>query len=513
MTREQRLSVKPYHPSDYKNRSQSPPPIGPLHDGPVGGEGDPDDPTYNVDHKDYWYYGQLAGGAQLWFGKYKGQRLHETSWSYLRWCRNNLTQSVLFQRAFDIYAEGVLQFAKDNYKDFIVPLGRVYRGMKLRQCRDKPWMLWLQNEARDKPEWKAENVPFFTALDQWLANPRRQGVKRDVGQSLKTTEWEDEHELLDPSQYVEDLGEFMGDEEYDEQDLIDADADPDGNLKGFITRDSASPEIEETEKSELEQAEERLEAQERARRKRKLLESPQKKGAYEISMPQEDLISESTDCEDSEQSDNESDQAIDQAIDQANEESDRPSEESDTDSDSASSYAHSDLYPMPPPETPKKPGKAARAPSPYITDDGSNDDEGDFSPGSDEDDSDVEESPRRRTRSMSRPQPAQMPSTPSRHSDGTSRTPRGPSFTAPPRPAEEGNSPSESESELQSANLLKAPLKRKARRQRVETSSDEEDGTPSSMRGTLQQSQYKDGDLRLCGYKQPHRPRIDLSVF
>ncbi|KAH6915620.1 hypothetical protein BKA70DRAFT_1418555 [Coprinopsis sp. MPI-PUGE-AT-0042] len=77
--------------SDYKNRSQSPP-----------------------------------------IGKHKGRRLHETSWSYLRWCRNNVTESRLFHRAFDIFGEGVLRFAKDNCKDFIVPLGEVYRGMKLR---------------------------------------------------------------------------------------------------------------------------------------------------------------------------------------------------------------------------------------------------------------------------------------------------------------------------------------------------------------------------------------------
>ena len=76
-------------------------------------------------------------------------------------------------------------------------------------------------------------------------------------------------ERLHPSQYDEDLGE-LDDGEYDEQDLIDADADPDGNLKGFVVRDSVTPESEEQEKDELDWADEQIEAQEKAKRKLRL---------------------------------------------------------------------------------------------------------------------------------------------------------------------------------------------------------------------------------------------------
>lgn len=87
---------------------------------------------------------------------------------------------------------------------------------------------------------------------------------------------------MDPTQYEEDLRDFMGDQEYDAQDLIDADADPDGNLKGFVVRDSATPEAEEDqEKSALELADELLEAQERARKKERLAEGPKKKKTRE----------------------------------------------------------------------------------------------------------------------------------------------------------------------------------------------------------------------------------------
>jgi hypothetical protein len=76
-------------------------------------------------------------------------------------------------------------------------------------------------------------------------------------------------ERLHPSQYDEDLGE-LDEGEYDEQDLIDADADPDGNLRGFVVPDSVTPEPEEQEKDELDWADEQIEAQEKAKRKARL---------------------------------------------------------------------------------------------------------------------------------------------------------------------------------------------------------------------------------------------------
>ena len=93
MTIKHRQSAPAYNPQDY-NKDPDPPALYPLYEGPVGGEDDPDDPFNDEDHEYYWCYGRLAGGARLWFGKYKGQCIRDVSWAYLRCCRTNLTRSV-----------------------------------------------------------------------------------------------------------------------------------------------------------------------------------------------------------------------------------------------------------------------------------------------------------------------------------------------------------------------------------------------------------------------------------
>src|SRR5271170_1284099 len=64
------------------DRTPSPPPI--------------QDPLQDEDDDDSWawYYGDPGGGTRLHFGKFRGQRLNQTGWSYLQWCRQKLTDSV-----------------------------------------------------------------------------------------------------------------------------------------------------------------------------------------------------------------------------------------------------------------------------------------------------------------------------------------------------------------------------------------------------------------------------------
>ena len=108
----------------------------------------------------------------------------------------------------------------------------------------------------------SQHEPFFIALDEWLANPRKEQVKRDVG------------ELLRPEEYDDDLGNLC-DEEYDQEDLDDADADPDGNLKDFVVSDEAI-EYDTSEEDDLDAADKKIEAQARAKKKARLSESPKK---------------------------------------------------------------------------------------------------------------------------------------------------------------------------------------------------------------------------------------------
>lgn len=41
-----------------------------------------------------WFFGSNGGGARLPFGKFKGQRLYETSISYLYWCHRSIRNQV-----------------------------------------------------------------------------------------------------------------------------------------------------------------------------------------------------------------------------------------------------------------------------------------------------------------------------------------------------------------------------------------------------------------------------------
>ena len=70
-------------------RSATPPPIkDPIVENDE--ENDSDGENGNFD----WYYGADAGGMILNFGKNRGQRINQTSISYLYWCFRNFRYNV-----------------------------------------------------------------------------------------------------------------------------------------------------------------------------------------------------------------------------------------------------------------------------------------------------------------------------------------------------------------------------------------------------------------------------------
>ncbi|KAJ3530039.1 hypothetical protein NMY22_g8744 [Coprinellus aureogranulatus] len=197
-------------------REPSPPPlVDPPLMGPDGPEDPKDDPKLN------WYYGQDAGGFVLTFGKHKGKALKEVPYSYLKWCMANLERARSLRSAIQKYDGGLKKWiAEGNYGEVVVPVGRTYKGMPLKKCRDKEWMKWLVQKSL--PTFKERHELFFLAIDGWLKNPPHQLAKRDIGESLAKTKYYDDLNL--------DLEEG---EEFD-----DSDADENGNLAGFIEPDT-----------------------------------------------------------------------------------------------------------------------------------------------------------------------------------------------------------------------------------------------------------------------------------
>lgn len=126
------------------------------------------DPLTNPeDVKTYdWYYGNHAGGMVLLRATYEGYKIHQVRPSYLQYCQRVLnlntcywvsTAPAYFLRIFLIHAQtlrndvfqafatfkdGLQEYAKTNYEEFLVPFGRKHKGKTIAQCRDKPRMRW-----------------------------------------------------------------------------------------------------------------------------------------------------------------------------------------------------------------------------------------------------------------------------------------------------------------------------------------------------------------------------------
>ncbi|RDB29800.1 hypothetical protein Hypma_013876 [Hypsizygus marmoreus] len=169
------------------------PPI--LHD-PIVDNDDSEDESSSANDELEWYYGENAGGYVLNFGKHKGQVLHNTSISYLYWCYKNFNPNHSLIGAFELYHEGLEEYAKTHYAEFVVPFGRKHQGKRIAKCRDKDWLLWTTTRKALTDKYPI----FFVAVQYWLENPRHQGVKRDIGELLRCSEYEDDLELAEETE-------------------------------------------------------------------------------------------------------------------------------------------------------------------------------------------------------------------------------------------------------------------------------------------------------------------------
>jgi hypothetical protein len=77
-------------------RSPTPPPIEhPIADDDDNDNDSGDDGGIGHEHGKFsWFYALNAGGMELNFGKYRGERIHDTSISYLYWCFRTFKYNV-----------------------------------------------------------------------------------------------------------------------------------------------------------------------------------------------------------------------------------------------------------------------------------------------------------------------------------------------------------------------------------------------------------------------------------
>ncbi|EDQ99889.1 uncharacterized protein LACBIDRAFT_315100 [Laccaria bicolor S238N-H82] len=186
-----------------KNRNRQE--YSPLHD-PI----DPGDGSLD------WYYGDHAGGMVFDFGKHKGRQLHAICLDYIAWWYTTRTASGRSHptlSAIEVYVDGLREYAKENYLDFVVPFGQKHGGQTIGECRDKKWMAW----SCRKQDLIDKYPIYFLAVDYHLQNPRHYNQTRDIG------------ELLSASRYADDI-DLQHEEEQDESDLSDI-VVPDGHVE------------------------------------------------------------------------------------------------------------------------------------------------------------------------------------------------------------------------------------------------------------------------------------------
>ncbi|KAK0503605.1 hypothetical protein EDD18DRAFT_1410803 [Armillaria luteobubalina] len=197
-----------------------------------------------------WYEGPQGGGfiVPIQFKKYPNRPVNETPIGYLHYIVNKCSWNAkyvhsLFFDAIDVYFEGLMEYAKDHYAEFVIPFGTMHRGKRLQQCRDKPWMEWTTT----RPVLTQKYIVYFTAVQYFLDNPRHYTANRDIGELLSATKYEDDL----------DLGEE--DDEYETDSFInddDVEEEPEQEQESSETADdseaSSRAEVESTQPSDVE---------------------------------------------------------------------------------------------------------------------------------------------------------------------------------------------------------------------------------------------------------------------
>ncbi|KAK0222206.1 hypothetical protein IW262DRAFT_1460508 [Armillaria fumosa] len=167
-----------------------------------------------------WYEGPQGGGftVPIQFKKYQNRPVNETPMGYLHYIVNKCSwhakdvPDFLFFDAIDVYFEGLMEYARVHYAEFVIPFGTMHRGKRLQQCRDKPWMEWTTK----RPDLTQKYIVYFTAVRYFLDNPRHYTANRDIGELLSVTQYEDDLDLGEEDDEYE-IDSFINDDDPEEE--------------------------------------------------------------------------------------------------------------------------------------------------------------------------------------------------------------------------------------------------------------------------------------------------------
>ncbi|PBK95790.1 hypothetical protein ARMGADRAFT_748736 [Armillaria gallica] len=166
-----------------------------------------------------WYEGPHGGGFTVpyQFKKYPNRPVNETPMGYLHYIVDkcsSYTKDIhsAFFEAIDTYFEGLKEYARDHYAEFIVPgFAKKHRGKRLQECRDKPLMEWTTK----KPYLTQKYTVYFTAVQYFLDDTQHYIANRDIGELLSTTEYEDDLDFVKEDDEYE-MNSFINDDTEEE---------------------------------------------------------------------------------------------------------------------------------------------------------------------------------------------------------------------------------------------------------------------------------------------------------
>ncbi|SJL15254.1 uncharacterized protein ARMOST_18742 [Armillaria ostoyae] len=188
-----------------------------------------------------WYEGPHGGGFTVpyQFKKYPNRPVNETPMGYLHYIVDKCSSYTKdfhsgFFDAIDTYFEGLMEYARDHYAEFIVPgFSKKHQGKRLQECRDKPWMEWTTK----KPYLTQKYTVYFTAVRYFLDDTQHYTANRDIGELLSTTEYEDDLDLVEEDDEYE-MNSFINDDDTEEH---EEDEEEEESTMSYVSQESTQP--------------------------------------------------------------------------------------------------------------------------------------------------------------------------------------------------------------------------------------------------------------------------------
>ncbi|KAF9037011.1 hypothetical protein BDZ89DRAFT_1061708 [Hymenopellis radicata] len=175
-----------------------------------------------------WYTDEKQGEFVVPFGPYVNKSVNDLPESYIMELLDQPGElDEELYTALVQYHNGLKQHATQGYEytEFLVPFGHHYGGRKLSCVRDNQWL-----EYTNTLELQSKYPAYFLAVERHFQLPNHQEKKRDIGEPLSRSEWDDDMDLrLERAEEERRPGRY---EDKDEEEAYDEGVDNEAEEEG-----------------------------------------------------------------------------------------------------------------------------------------------------------------------------------------------------------------------------------------------------------------------------------------